>query len=120
MDRAIRWYDYITINIYYLGLTSLSQTSGIVFPLLTQQFVGENEQGTFFGTLRLWSLMVAVLVQSAMGLISDHNTFRWGRRRPFILTGTIFDLIFVSALGFLIGMEGIRGFYFLFVIAILL
>ena len=120
MRRAERWYDYITINIYFLGLTTLSQTNGLIAPLLVQQFVGVAEQGTFFGALRLWSLMVAVLVQSAMGLLSDHSTSRWGRRRPFIFTGTIFDLIFLFALGFLIGMEGMQGFVFLFILAILL
>jgi MFS family permease len=120
MKRVIHWYDYITINIYYLGLTTLSSTNGIVFPLLVQQFVGEAGQGTFFGTLRLWSLMVAVLAQSVMGLLSDHSTSRWGRRRPFIFTGTIFVLIFLTALGFLKGMEGMQGFVFLFILAILL
>ncbi|MCK4724440.1 MAG: MFS transporter, partial [Anaerolineales bacterium] len=100
--------------------TTLSQTNGLIAPLLVQQFVGVAEQGTFFGALRLWSLMVAVLVQSAMGLLSDHSTSRWGRRRPFIFTGTIFDLIFLFALGFLIGMEGMQGFVFLFILAILL
>ncbi len=120
MHRMFRWYDYVTININYLGLTTLSQTNGLVFPLLVQQFVGESEQGSFFGTLRLWSLMGAVLVQSAVGLLSDHSTSRWGRRRPFIFTGTILDLIFLTALGFLIGMEGMRGYIFLFIVAILL
>jgi len=120
MNRAVRWYDYITINIYYLGLTTLSQTNGLIFPLLVQQFVGETEQGSYYGTLRLWSLMVALLAQSAMGLLSDNSTLRWGRRRPFILTGTIFDLVFLVALAFLIGMEGTQGFGFLFILAILL
>jgi len=120
MSRAVRWYDYITINIYFLGLATLSQTNGLIFPLLVQQYVGVAEQGTFFGTLRLWSLMVAVLVQSGVGLISDHSNSRWGRRRPFIFTGTIFDLIFLFCLGFLIGMEGMQGFVFLFILAILL
>ena len=120
MNRAVRWFDYITINIYYLGLTTLSTTNVLIFPLLVQKFVGVAEQGTFFGTLRLWSLMVAVLVQSAMGLLSDHSTSRWGRRRPFIFTGTIFDLLFLFALGFLIGMEGMQGFVFLFILAIVL
>ena len=39
MNRVIRWYDYITVNIYWLGLTTLSQTCGLVFPLLIQGFV---------------------------------------------------------------------------------
>jgi len=120
MYRVVRWYDYITINIYFLGLAILSQTNGLIFPLLVQQYVGVAEQGTYFGTLRLWSLMVAVLVQSGMGLISDHSNSHWGRRRPFIFTGTIFDLLFLFGLGFLIGMEGMQGFVFLFILAILL
>ncbi len=120
MGRTQRWYDYITINIYYLGLTTLSQTNGLVFPLLVQQFVGESGKATFFGTLRLWTLMVALLVQSAMGIVSDNSRLRWGRRRPYILTGTLFDLIFITAIGFSFGLQGESGYWFLFAVAILL
>jgi MFS family permease len=120
MNRALLWYDYITINIYFLGLTSLSQTNGLVFPLLVQQFVGETGKGTFFGNLRLWTLMVALLVQAGMGMLSDRSTLRWGRRRPFIFTGTVLDLVFIAAIGFSVGLEGISGYWFLFAIGILL
>lgn len=120
MKRPLRWYDFITINIYWLGLTTLSQTNGLVFPLLVQRFVGESGKATFFGTLRLWSLMVALLAQALMGMLSDHSTLRWGRRRPFILLGTLADLVFITAIGFSIGLEGMAGYWFLFVMAILL
>ncbi len=120
MNRPLRWYDYITINIYWLGLTTLSQTNGLVFPLLVQKFVGETGKATFFGTLRLWSLMVALLAQALMGMLSDHSTLRWGRRRPFIFLGTLADLVFITAIGFSIGLEGMAGYWFLFAMAILL
>lgn len=120
MKRALRWYDYITVNIYWLGLTTLSQTCGLVFPLLVQGFVGEETKGTFFGSLRLWSLMVALLVQALMGMLSDRNTSRWGRRRPFILFGSLADLVFIAAIGFSAGLTGMSGYYFLFGMAILL
>jgi MFS family permease len=120
MSRELHWYDYITINIYFLGLTSLSQTNGLVFPLLVQQFVGESGKGTFFGNLRLWTLMVALLVQAGMGILSDRSTLRWGRRRPFIFTGTLLDLVFIAAIGFSIGLEGTGGYWFLFAMGILL
>jgi MFS family permease len=119
MTRALRWYDYITINIYFLGLTTLAQTLGLIFPLLVQQFVGETGQGAFFGNLRLWTLMVALLVQAGMGMFSDHSTFRWGRRRPFILGGTLLDMVFLVAIGFAFGLEGMRGYWFLLAMAIL-
>lgn len=120
VNRKLRWYDYITINIFYVGLTTLAQTNGLVVPLLVQSFVGEGRQGAFFGTIRLWTLMVALLVQSVMGMISDHSTSRWGRRRPFILIGTLLNLVFIAAISVAIGMEGMPGFWFLFSIAILL
>lgn len=119
--KRMRWFDYITINIYWLGLTTLSQTvSPLVFPLLVQRFVGEAGKGAFFGTLRLWTLMVALLVQALMGMFSDRSTLRWGRRRPFIFVGTLADLVFIAAVGLSASLEGMTGYWFLFAMAILL
>jgi MFS family permease len=119
--RALRWYDTITINVYYFGLTTLSQTmTPLVLPLLVQKFVGEEQQGSFYGNLRLWSLMVALLVQSLMGMLSDRSTLRWGRRRPFIFIGTIADLLFISAIGLSASMEGLAGYWFMFISLLLL
>jgi MFS family permease len=120
MKAPLRWHDHITINIYWLGLTTLSQTLGLVTPLLVQGFVGEEAKGTFYGTLRLWSLMIALLMQALWGMLSDRNTSRWGRRRPFILGGTLADLVFIVAIGFSAGLAGMTGFWFLFVTSILL
>ncbi|RPI34435.1 MAG: MFS transporter, partial [Chloroflexota bacterium] len=118
VERAIRWYDYISINIYFLGLTTLAQTNGLVTPLLVQQFVGEEAKGTYLGRLRLWTLMVALLMQAVWGLLSDRSTLPWGRRRPFILVGTLANIVCMSLVGFSIGMEGMGGFWFLFTVAI--
>jgi len=99
MKRFIRWYDYITINIYWLGLTMVSQSNGLIVPLLVQKFVGPEQQGTAFGRLRLYTLMVALLIQALMGMLSDRSTLRWGRRRPFILVGTLLNMACMIALG---------------------
>lgn len=120
MARPLRWYDYITINIFFLGLTALSQTNGVVFPLLVQQFVGETQKGTYFGTIRLWTLMVALLTQALWGMLSDHTTLPWGRRRPYIFFGTIVVLLTIVAIGFSAGMEGMAGFTFFFAAALIM
>jgi MFS family permease len=118
MSRPIRWYDYITFNIYFLGLTTLSQTMGLVTPLLVQQFVGEAQQGTYFGTFRLYTLMVALLAQSLMGMLSDRSTSRWGRRRPYILVGTLVTALLTIFIGFTAGMVGMIGFWVLLAIGL--
>jgi len=97
--KRLQWYDYITINVYWLGLTTISQSNGLIIPLLIQKFVGPEQQGAAFGRLRLYTLMVALLVQALMGMLSDRSTLPWGRRRPFILVGTLLNMACMIAIG---------------------
>ncbi|TGJ86951.1 hypothetical protein E0Z10_g1797 [Xylaria hypoxylon] len=41
-----------------------------------------------------------LIVQPIVGTIADRSTSRWGRRRPFILTGAIISALFLLLLGF--------------------
>ena len=117
MERIFRWYDYITINIFNFGLSTMSQTfSSLIVPLFVQQFMGEAQKATYYGTLRLWGLMAALLAQAFWGLLSDRSTSRWGRRRPFIfgsaLAGSLVTLLIV--LGRTAGPQEIGGYWLLF------
>lgn len=120
-SRPLRWFDTITLTIYHLGLAVLFQTlTPLVLPLLVQQFVGVDRQGSSYGAIRLWSLMAALLVQSAAGTLSDHNTSPWGRRRPYIFTGTVFSLLIIAFIGITSLLRGEFGFWVLFSLTILL
>jgi MFS family permease len=117
MNRALKWFDYITINIYWFGLTTRSQVlSPLIIPLLVQRFVGEAAKGTYVGNIRLWALMVAVLAQALFGMLSDQSHSKFGRRRPFIVAGTIGELLIFFLIGFTAGMEGMSGYWFLFLL----
>jgi MFS family permease len=118
MSRPIRWYDYLTFNIYFFGLTLLAQTMGLVTPILVQQFVGEAQKGTYYGTFRLYTLMIALLAQALMGLLSDRSTLPWGRRRPFIFIGALVTAVLTILIGFTAGMVGMMGFWVLFAIGL--
>jgi MFS family permease len=97
--KRLFWYDYITINIYWFGLTAVSQANGLIQPLLIQRFASPEQQGTFYGNMRLYSLMVALLVQALAGMLSDRSMTKWGRRRPYILVGTLLNVIALIAIG---------------------
>ena len=115
MDRLVRWHDYITININWFALTARSQTlTPLIIPLLVQQFIGEGAKGAYVGIIRLWALMFAVLVQAFMGMLSDRRTLRWGRRRPFILIGTLGEIAVFVFIGLITGMQGMAGYWMLF------
>ncbi|MBN2388410.1 MAG: MFS transporter [Anaerolineales bacterium] len=119
MNRPLHWHDYITININWFALTTRSQTlTPLIIPLLVQQFVGEATKGTYVGILRLWTLMAALLFQALMGMLSDHSRSRWGRRRPFILFGVLFETGILLAVGFVAGLDGMTGYWVLFALMI--
>lgn len=95
--RRLRAIDYITVNIYWLGLNFVTGgLTPIILPYLVQQFVPEVLKNTYYGGLRTAGLIVAILVQPLAGMLSDRSTQRWGRRRPFIFLGTMLDLVFLA------------------------
>lgn len=63
-----------------------------------QLLVGDASKGTAIAILELMGGLVALLVVPTMGAISDYTTTRFGRRKAYILTGTLFDVLFLSGL----------------------
>jgi len=94
--KPVRWYDHIGINLFWLGLNVRNTAVGSVFtPYLVALFVPEVTRNTALGFISTAGLVIAMLVQPAAGLLSDRSTSRFGRRRPFIFVGTLFDLLFL-------------------------
>ena len=94
--KPLRWYDHITINLFWLGLNMRNNAVGAIFmPFLVDQFVRPEVRNTALGEMRTAGLVIAMLVQPAMGLLSDRSTSRFGRRRPFLLIGVLLDLVFL-------------------------
>ena len=116
MERKLRWYDYITVNIFYFALTARAQTlTPLILPLLVQTFMGDAVKGTAYGNLRLWALMIAVLAQGLVGILSDRSTSRFGRRRPFILIGGVTEVLVFIGVGVIAAtLEGVTGYWVLF------
>lgn len=95
--KKIRWYDAITINLFWLGLNIRNNSVGTIFiPYLVVNFVSAAIRNTALGELRTVGLIIAMLVQPAAGLLSDRSKSRFGRRRPFIFVGVILDLVFLA------------------------
>jgi MFS family permease len=100
MNHPLRWKDHILINIYWLGLNVASGTiTPVLLPYLVALFVPPEQKNTYLGLVRVIGLAVAMLIQPIAGMFSDRNTSRWGRRRPFIFTGTMLDLVFLAIIG---------------------
>jgi MFS family permease len=97
--KRLHWYDYITINLFWLGLNIRNTALGSIFmPYLVSIFAPEDIKNTALGAMRSAGLVIAMLVQPAAGLLSDRSTSRFGRRRPYILIGALFDCLFLAAI----------------------
>ena len=97
--KRLRWYDYITINLFWLGLNIRNTALGSIFmPYLVGIFAPEAIKNTALGAMRSAGLVIAMLVQPAAGMLSDRSTSRFGRRRPYILIGALFDCLFLAAI----------------------
>ncbi|MBE3038133.1 MAG: MFS transporter [Chloroflexi bacterium] len=97
--KRLRWYDYLTINLFWLGLNIRNTALGSIFmPYLVGIFAPEAIKNSALGAMRSAGLVIAMLVQPAAGLLSDRSTSRFGRRRPYILIGALFDCLFLAAI----------------------
>ncbi len=95
--RRLRGLDYVTINLYWLGMGFVAVSlTPVILPHLVQQFVPEALKNTYYGGLRSAGLIVAILIQPLAGTLSDRSMLRWGRRRPFIFAGTLLDIMFLA------------------------
>lgn len=121
MQKANRWYDPIITNIYFFALSTRSSImTPLLLPLLVQTFVGEGRKGTYYGLLRLVSLMVALAVQAIAGIYSDHSTSRFGKRRPYIFISTLLEIVGLIILGLAAAtLSGISGYWALFAIVVI-
>ncbi|MCJ7623793.1 MAG: MFS transporter [Anaerolineaceae bacterium] len=96
----MNWYDHITINFYWLGINIASGViTPVLLPYLVLVFMPPEQKNTYLAMVRVIGLAVAMLVQPLAGMLSDRSTSRWGRRRPFIFGGAIFNVIFLFVVG---------------------
>ena len=100
MKQERRWYDYITINIYWLGINVASGTiTPVLLPYLVALFAPIELKNTYLATIRVIGLAVAMMIQPMAGMLSDRCTHPLGRRRPYIIGGALFNILFLAIIG---------------------
>lgn len=100
MSKPLKWYDFLTINSFWLGINIASGViTPVLLPYLVVLFMPPEQKNTYLALVRVIGLTVAMLVQPLAGMLSDRNTSRWGRRRPYIFGATLFNILFLGVVG---------------------
>ena len=93
-------FDYVKITVFGFALAALwSSLHSIVLPLRLLDMVAETEKNTRLGLLTFVGLLLAMIVQPIAGAISDRYGFKWGRRRPYILIGSLLGILLLPGIG---------------------
>ena len=87
----------LRMTLYWFGLSSVFIAVDTILGgrLEYQGLVPAGEEGRALVAMTVGGALVAVLVQPTVGSISDYTISRWGRRKPYILIGTLLDVVFL-------------------------
>ncbi len=100
-DRISQSGYYIKLSLFGAALSVLwPSLHTIIIPLILLQFVPEAQKNTYLGILVFTGMALALLVQPLAGTLSDRLSSRFGKRRPFILVGTLLALVILPSVGF--------------------
>ena len=85
------------LTTYWLALGFLWLPLGSqVLPILILHIVGDANKGTGVAILEGLGTFVSVFWQPVIGALSDRTNSRFGRRKPFIVVGTLGSILFLA------------------------
>lgn len=99
----------LQLSVYWMGITAIWAALGLqALPNIVQRLlVGElgSDAGialapTGVAIIGAIGVVVAIVVQPTFGSISDYTVSRIGRRKPYILVGTILDVAFLVGIAY--------------------
>src|SRR4051794_22034689 len=87
----------VRISMFWLGLTSIDAVVGAAIQsrIKFEHLVAAGPEGTSLAFVGALQFIFSVAIQPTVGSISDYASTRWGRRKPFIVGGALFDALFL-------------------------
>src|SRR6266849_2912731 len=90
-QQPVSLFRQININVFWLANQfHWNALIAIVIPSMLAKLLDPAQQDINLPLVIAWGTFAAVIVNPLAGAISDYVTFRMGRRRPFMIIGTIF------------------------------
>ncbi len=103
--KKLKLTELLSLNAYWVGLSfKWNALHPIILPALLLNFVPDARKNTWLGLLTFVGLLLAMAIQPLAGALSDGWRSRWGRRRPLMVLGTLFDLVFLGILAWAGGL----------------
>src|SRR5437660_10172425 len=99
--KRVSVFEQINLNVFWIAINFHWQALlSIVIPSMVVKFLDPAQKDINLALVVIWGTLVAVAVNPLVGAISDYATFRMGRRRPFLIIGTIANVIVLVLFAF--------------------
>lgn len=97
-DGHLSFGSLLRLSLYWFGLSSVFAAYSIVMQGRLEY--GDlaryrDEAGAVLFRLSVMGALIACVLQPTIGAVSDYTRTRWGRRKPYIVIGTVLDLVFL-------------------------
>src|SRR5512144_1501381 len=101
MKKPISLSQMLVLNAYWVGFSFMwNALHPIILPAVLLNYVPDAQKNTYLGLLTFVGLFIAMIIQPLSGALSDGWASRFGRRRPLIVIGTLFDFAFLMLLAY--------------------
>ncbi len=90
----------VRISLYWLGLTAIDGAVGLFVQnrLNFGGFANPLEIGRVAFLISIPVAVLSIIIQPTVGAISDFTVSRWGRRKPYIVFGSVLDVVFLAGI----------------------
>ncbi len=103
----------VTLSIYWFGIQTIFGGLNITIIPGRLDDLSRDTQGTLLAVVMVVGAVAPIIVQPTVGVISDYTVTRWGRRKPYIVIGTLLDIVFLAGIALNNDFVAMVAFYFL-------
>ena len=104
----------LRISAYWLGLTAIDSGVNLAVQNRIQFERAIVPDPLFTGTaaalVGLAGALIAIVVQPTVGYLSDFTETRWGRRKPYIVVGSLLDVVFLLGIAYANSLVALAAF----------
>ena len=99
--RRLSLVEQLILSIHWFGLNfHWGALLALAIPAEVLKFASEADKGRALATVFAGGALVALVVMPLAGALSDRSMARLGRRRPFIIAGTLLNMLALLALDY--------------------
>ncbi|GCE20809.1 MFS transporter [Dictyobacter kobayashii] len=101
VQRPLSSFGMVNLNLFWFANQFHWQALlAVVIPSMVAKFLDPAQKSINLALVVNWGTLVAVVVNPLVGALSDYAGFRLGRRRPFMLIGTVLNVVVLLIFAF--------------------